>query len=444
MSSIDVLANDNNHADAIIRVCSYHRRDFDLVVVRSRPHEMQSVQASLQIAFKTLPTAELGILDRLPAELILMVLRQLDIRAFFHFRQVNRRARLLLTGLREYKLVSKHGLEGLRGLLRAELAHCFTIDDLYRSLVTDKCSTCGAFGGFLFLFTAERCCFDCLQFSAHHRVRSLSTFAKFLHISPGRLKRLLGLSLRTVPGIYNMMETPAKRPNHLIFEEKATQMLLAISVVKEDAARNLRRRREISDQRFMAATAYPCYSVKNAKIERGVSCKGCQVRLELLHGGLGDRDQTFSTQGFLSHFSRCLEAQHLWAESERGTRPVNEPEFTRRCGYFKQLGSDGLPAWQHTWEYKFSFSGWPPWRTKCMYASLPTAPTRPRLSTGTKEQLECSPSPKFVITISGRKVPAGSPWRRIIHSVKEIAFSCPSLFIHTDGISESRQHFRRS
>ncbi|XMA19205.1 hypothetical protein WAI453_011996 [Rhynchosporium graminicola] len=126
-----------------------------------------------------------------------------------------------------------------------------------------------------------------------------------------------------------MMEAPARRPKYLIFEENATQMLLATRVIKEDAARNLRSQREQSDQRFMAATAYPCYSLENAKLERGVSCRGCQVRLELLHGDSVDRDRTFSTRGFLSHFSRCVEAQHLWAESEGGTRPVNEPELTR-------------------------------------------------------------------------------------------------------------------
>ncbi|KAH7324022.1 hypothetical protein BKA65DRAFT_360376, partial [Rhexocercosporidium sp. MPI-PUGE-AT-0058] len=157
------------------------------------------------------------------------------------------------------------------------------------------------------------------------------------------LERLSGSSLRTVPGIYNIMEAPARRPKYLIFEEKATQMLLATRVIKEDATRNLRCYREQPDQRFMAATAYPCYGLENAKLERGVSCKGCQVRLELVHDDLDDRDRTFSTRGFLSHFSRCVQAQHLWAESEGGTRPVNEPELTRRCGYFKQLGSDGLP-----------------------------------------------------------------------------------------------------
>lgn len=39
MSRIDVLANIGKHADVIFRVCSYHRRDFVLVVTRPRPHD---------------------------------------------------------------------------------------------------------------------------------------------------------------------------------------------------------------------------------------------------------------------------------------------------------------------------------------------------------------------------------------------------------------------
>lgn len=44
-------------------------REFDLVAVLSRLHDMRPVQASLQVAFEALPTAELGLLDPLPAEL---------------------------------------------------------------------------------------------------------------------------------------------------------------------------------------------------------------------------------------------------------------------------------------------------------------------------------------------------------------------------------------
>lgn len=344
MSKSDLLTDIKGHADKVLQVCSYHRRDFDLVVVRSRPYDMQQIEASLQNAFDRSPTAELGTLGRLPPELISMILRDLDVRSFFYLRQVNQQARVLSTGLWEYRLVSTYGLEGLRGVLRAGLAHCFTINDLYLPLVTNTCTTCGNFGGHLFLFSAERCCFDCLQSVPHFRVLSISTFAKLAHMSSRRLSRLPGLCLRTVPGIYNMMEAPARRPMHLIWAEKATETLLGLNKIGEDTAQKLTSHREQPEHRFMVATAYPCYSLEDAKLDRGLSCKGCQVRLEASGGDLADRDRCFSSQGFLSHFSNCMEAQHLWTQSEGGSIQVDEPELTRRSGYFKQLGSDGLPA----------------------------------------------------------------------------------------------------
>jgi len=131
MNSIitDMRTHVKKDADAIIRVCSYHRRDFDLVVVRSRHTTCsRSRQISLHAAFDTLPTAKLGIFDQLPVELIFLVLRNLDIRSFFHVRQINRRARVLSTELCEYQLVSKHGLEGYYapGLLTASQFSTFT------------------------------------------------------------------------------------------------------------------------------------------------------------------------------------------------------------------------------------------------------------------------------------------------------------------------------
>ncbi|KAI0109633.1 hypothetical protein GGR51DRAFT_512228 [Nemania sp. FL0031] len=344
MSSVDILADIEKHADKILQVCSYHRRDFDLVVIRSRPHEMHPVQASLQSAFQTLPTADLRILDCLPTELLLLILQKLDIRSYFNFRKVNRQARIISTSLWEYNLVSRHGLEGLRGLLRAELGPYFTINHLYRTLITDKCSTCGAFGGHLFLFTAERCCFDCLLSSTNYRVLSRFTFTRFARLYQNRFHHLSRQMLRTVPGIYSMLEKRARRPGHLIFAEKATQTLLDIGVIGDDAVRKLGSCGDQEELRFMSATAYPYYSLEDAKLEPGVSCKGCQIQHGLLYNTFIDRDRVFSTRGFLSHFSQCIGAQDLWIASERGTQPINEPQIIRSCGYFNELGPDGLPA----------------------------------------------------------------------------------------------------
>lgn len=332
MSSTGVLVDIENDADAILQVCSYDRRGLDPVVVWSSPHEMHPVRRSLQKPFVKPPIAHLGMLGRLPAEIMLMVLRALDIRSLFRFRQVNRLARVHSAGSRDYRLVAKHGLEALRGLLRAELAHLFTIQDLYQSLVTDQCAACGSFGGFLFLPTAERSCAGCLQSSSRFRVIPPSTFAELTQVSPARLRDLVGQGLRTVPRIKSVATgTSPHPPEYLISEERARQSLLAIGALTEDAVRNLAAPRDEENHRFLAAIAHPYYDSKKASVERGVSCKGCLLRCTDPIGR--DRDRAFSNAAFLTHVTQCVEAQDLWTQSERGTRLIRKPLLVFLLGY---------------------------------------------------------------------------------------------------------------
>ncbi|KAI1356185.1 hypothetical protein F5Y01DRAFT_268811 [Xylaria sp. FL0043] len=344
MSSSDSLAADvDERADTILRVCSYRREDFDRVTVYFPPEETQPVQSSLQSAFETLPTAGVGGLERVPAELISMILRELDVHSF-RFRQVNRQARIISTGLLEYRLVSRYCLQAVRALLHTQLAPFFTISDLYRTLTTDKCSTCGGFGGHMFLLTAEKCCFDCLVSSNNYRVFSPSTFAKLANIPLSRLGPRSGQRLRAVPGVYDTVMVSEDRPSYLISEKKATQTLFA-TVIPEETIRQLRSYVGQPEQRFMVATAYPYYDLGNAILERGVSCKGCRRRKERRRNLLprDSRDKVFSTHGFLSHFSQCRKAQRLWTKSEKGERRVREPRVSRGAGYCSRLDETGLP-----------------------------------------------------------------------------------------------------
>lgn len=330
------------HSDEILRVCSYHRRDFDLVVVRSRPHETQPVLASITTAWETKPQAYSGWLTLLPPELLSMVILQLDVRSVYRFRQVNSLARSIVTDIQEYSLVARHGLEGLRGLMRAGLAQYHLLRDLYQSLLVQSCTSCGLFGPLLFLFTLERCCFSCLKSSERYHVLAQSTFSSLANVSRTRLSRFPGLLLQTVPGIYNMMEVPARRPKALVSVVKATSMLLAGDMISDTIAQTLESRQGQPAHRFMSATAFPYYDFNSATVDPGVSCKGCQIRFDRLRDDPTDRDRSFSRQGFLTHFLECPESSQLWTESQEGKCP--EPEFTRRCGYFSFLGPDGLPA----------------------------------------------------------------------------------------------------
>ncbi|KAM7198842.1 hypothetical protein V8F33_004856 [Rhypophila sp. PSN 637] len=300
-TDLDIQAEVQNHADAIIRACSYYPSEFGdfKMVVHTRPDHMEQVQASLQSPFETLPTATLGMLDNLPVELIYIVLRHLDIRSFFRFRQVNRLARFLAAGIKDYRMVSRYGLEGLRGLLRVGIADYFDISDLYRPLKTNKCST--------------RCCFSCLEHSDHYFILPRRFFVNVAHISTTKLQRLAGpASLQVVPGFYRPMglydwETGPIRPNNVRYSvhvERATQMLLAADVINQDVAST--RGFNIDRQpRCAAATAYPRYSLENAKLERGVSCYCCRPFPARIYYTI----RHFSTEGFLSHFSTCMTAR---------------------------------------------------------------------------------------------------------------------------------------
>ncbi|KAF4447331.1 F-box domain, Skp2-like protein [Fusarium austroafricanum] len=103
---------------SIVDVCSYRRRDYEETLIQYEPEEMQIVHESLQNPFDTPPLSNLGVLDSLPIELLNEVLRDLDILSYTRFRHVNRRARILGSELREYKLVIKHGLEGFLSALQ--------------------------------------------------------------------------------------------------------------------------------------------------------------------------------------------------------------------------------------------------------------------------------------------------------------------------------------
>src|SRR3954451_23515502 len=78
-----------------IRIASYHRRDFDLAVVRTNPYDHDQVRSSL---LRTIPatSSTLGNLQFLPLEIVYEICFLLDIRSLLNFRHVNRRAQQIV------------------------------------------------------------------------------------------------------------------------------------------------------------------------------------------------------------------------------------------------------------------------------------------------------------------------------------------------------------
>lgn len=318
---------EDKHADAVVRVCSYYRPDPGLLMVRSRPYVTKPVQNSLQTAFQTSPVMGVGDLDYLPLELMTMVLKNLDILSYFRFRRVNRYARILSTAPHEYQLVAKYAVEELRALLRSGCARSLTIVDLYHLLITESCALCGKFGSALFLLTAKRYCYSCLQTSPKLDVMSTTDFSKMAGISTYQLSMSYGSTLRTVPGQYSAYRGRCRRPKKLILKADAIASLDSQGLLKDYSIGCLSEWSERCEQRRMSSTPFPWYNTSTGKAEHGVNCKGCHIRAATSPTGDGDTPGEFSIMGFLSHFASCNEAQAIWANSREGTVPVGDPTF---------------------------------------------------------------------------------------------------------------------
>lgn len=150
------------HENDIIRVASYHRRGFDLAVNRINPREHEKVRSFIAYPFKRAAQVSLERLDLLPIELLHEIFLLLNIESLFLFRQVNLRARQIVSTVPEYQLSVAHAMEALCVILRTKISSWYTFKALFDALRTRDCPQCGLFGGFLFLPSFERCCFSCL------------------------------------------------------------------------------------------------------------------------------------------------------------------------------------------------------------------------------------------------------------------------------------------
>lgn len=320
----------------IVRVAAYHRRDFELALVRFNPCEHNSVRHSILRPFDGEPTSNLGDLECLPTELLLKICLLLDVLILFRFRQVNRSARRLVGVSWEYNAVVTNALGALCAVIRTKLGNYVTVPQMYTTLCTKDCRQCGKFAGLTFLPSFTRCCFECLQTASRFRMMPLSVAESRLGKSL-KTKRLTIPILHTVPGIYSMEETSRTRRIRIVAEkhvldelmrtrgEQSEHGLLASPSVLEKTPSILR---------FMAASAMPWLDAKRSGCRQGISCKGCQIAIETeASTDYGARDRVHSEDSFWKHFQICKQAQELWNSSLGGTIAVEEPEATKRGGF---------------------------------------------------------------------------------------------------------------
>jgi len=90
----------------------------------------------------TAPSADLGALNILPQELLVLVLRELDLQTLTNFRRVNRQAMISVDAVPTYAILVRHAPNTIRDMLSLGSARFNTCLDLYEKLCTEECDIC--------------------------------------------------------------------------------------------------------------------------------------------------------------------------------------------------------------------------------------------------------------------------------------------------------------
>lgn len=172
------------------------------------------------------------------------------------------------------------------------------------------------------------------------QVQTLAAVKRQLHLTKVEIDQLT--SFKTLPGIYSMPESAYES------RIKIVSVHQAISARKRESHTVAQAQLASSErsQKFnlMGSCALPYYDKQTGKVEREISCVGCQLALEKdIIGTRGEdwafeaRDKVYARDRFLEHCRWCEQAQHLWRSSDEGkTCPTELPETARRGSFFNK------------------------------------------------------------------------------------------------------------
>ncbi|KAF4629188.1 hypothetical protein G7Y89_g8962 [Cudoniella acicularis] len=315
-------------------------------------------------------TPSFGILDVFPPEIRHCILGHLDFTTLAVVRRVNSQYKTLIDTFSHYRDMMLHAPSVLRALNATRAITYFTSSQLCGSLRDNRCVSCGDFGPFIFLATAERCCYHCLYTEPRFNVETLTEARKkhalkekpfkakypILHVVSGfhysgflliQNRHKGGMKIVSVAQAKELYQPKNKgeRISHRVQEtrEIATSRrqdpnkdrVCRISVFDEGAVYNAPN----DAFRGMAATPFPFFDPQKKEVVEPVYCMGCRWQLYDISDGIvtdardakwregflalrRDVEKAFTEEGFEGHFKVCELAKGYWERHLKGESNV--------------------------------------------------------------------------------------------------------------------------
>ena len=104
----------------------------------------------------------LGRLQVLPLEILHGCLEYFNLVTLQRLSRVSLRANAVVTSLPKLKILVSVAWGHLTILAQTKVLKLHSVNVLYSALCSDRCGSCGAYGTFLLLLSAQRCCLTCM------------------------------------------------------------------------------------------------------------------------------------------------------------------------------------------------------------------------------------------------------------------------------------------
>ncbi|KAF2271828.1 F-box domain-containing protein [Westerdykella ornata] len=195
-----------------------------------RPHYILdgviSVDESTKLVFTTIQRecrSTLGQLDNLPLEILHESFRYLDLQSLSRLSRVSLRGKAVVESLPVYRDLAKSAGHTFEILNRARILSLHSVTTLHAALYTERCISCGAYGAFLLLLSAERCCFLCLVVNQSLWMLPLPAARECFGLTKQQLKALP--IMWSIPGKYCVPRSKSRQRSIRLTSVKAAKEL---------------------------------------------------------------------------------------------------------------------------------------------------------------------------------------------------------------------------
>lgn len=166
---------------------------------------------------------------RLPPELQQLVYSNLDVVSLLAFSSASSVARCRVAALPAWRGLSSYCSEMLVAMSQMKLLRRHNVAQLYEALCSARCVGCPplTYGPYVFLPTADRCCWVCLSYHPMFRVISLRKASKTFGISIRRIKRDVCV-FQSIPGTYDEGFQISLSPHKLVCAKETAELGLRV------------------------------------------------------------------------------------------------------------------------------------------------------------------------------------------------------------------------